>query len=173
MKRELIISLALALVLALATIMPSPAPAAEPVAFATSGTVSSITPGTVKPAGTSGRFVVIQRDIVGSMSGDIIGAYTFSYKANVELLTQAGNLHGTLTVGESTFNLNGKIAPLMLVPVGEYLLPKLNISGNWDLIEGAHGEGIFNAAVTFIPTPEGHVGTIIDSTFFLTGQWQQ
>ena len=95
-----------------------------------------------------------------------------TYKANVELATQAGNLHGTLETGAYTFRVNGKIQPLEMVPISpEIYLPKLTINGQWTLTDGARGQGDFEAWVLFIPTPEGHVGTIIASSFTMTGNW--
>ena len=171
-KRLLLMSLALALVLTALT--PAVALAAKPVPLEANGTITSITPGDVFPAGESGRWRVIERDITGNLSGAISGDFTMTYKANVELATQAGNLHGTLEAGESVLNVNGKIEPLDIVyykPWDTYL-PKLTISGHWNFLEGARGQGDFDASAIFVPTPEGHVAFIIASSFKLTGKWQ-
>jgi len=171
-KKLLFMSLALALVLTVLT--PAVALAAKPVPFEANGAITSITPGDVFPAGESGRWRVVERDITGNLSGNISGDFTLTYKANVELATQAGNLHGTLEAGESVLNVNGKIEPLEIVyyaPWNTYL-PKLTISGHWNFIEGAKGQGDFDAWAIFIPTPEGHVGFIAASSIELTGKWQ-
>jgi len=180
-KRLLLMSLALALVLTALT--PAVALAAKPVPLEANGTITSITPGDVFPAGESGRWRVVERDITGNLSGAISGDFTMTYKANVELATQAGNLHGTLEAGESVLNVNGKIEPLVFA--GWYLPPgvhpaypdgiplyKLTISGHWNFLEGATGQGDFDAWAIFVPTPEGHVAFIAASSFKLTGKWQ-
>jgi len=77
----LLIGLALALSLILS--MPTPAFAAKPVEFSASGTISSISTGYVLPAGNSGRWVVHERELCGTISGDINGDFVLSYKANV------------------------------------------------------------------------------------------
>ncbi|MBI4288934.1 MAG: hypothetical protein HY671_10950 [Chloroflexi bacterium] len=166
-------------------VSPAPASAAKPVAFNATGTIGSISPGTVKPAGGSGRFVVVEREIGGffvagdlgaaSISGDPTSGvpFTMYYKANVELATQAGNLHGTLTAGDKVLNLNGKIDPLGFVDIGIGVpLPKLSISGHWNFTNGAQGEGEFTAWAIFAATPEGHIFWIPLSGFAMTGQWQ-
>jgi len=108
------------------------------------------------------------------LSGGIEGDFTLTYKANVELLTQAGNLHGTLEANPYALKLNGKIQPLEMVPtVFGIDLPMLTIKGKWTFANGAKGSGDFNVWVIFIPTPEGHVGSIIASEVSLTGDWQQ
>jgi len=173
MKRRLLfISLTLALVLT--TLMPSAAVAAKPASFGASGIITYISPGTVFPAGESGRWVVVERELSGTfLSGDIDGDFTMTYKANVELSTQAGNLHGTLETGPYVLKLNGKIQPLEMVPTPLGIeLPKLTIYGRWTFTDGARGQGNFEAWVIFIPTPEGHVQSIVASALNLTGKWQ-
>ena len=173
MKRRLLfISLALALVLA--TLMPGTALAAKPASFGASGIITYISPGTVVPAGESDRWVVVERELGGTfLSGDINGNFTMAYKANVELSTQAGNLHGMLEASPYVLKMNGKIQPLEMVPTPLGIdLPKLTINGRWTFTDGAQGQGNFDAWVIFIPTPEGHVGSIIASAFNLAGKWQ-
>ena len=173
MKRRLaFISLALALVLI--TLIPAAALAAKPASFGAGGIVTYISPGTVFPAGESGRWVVVERELGGTfLSGNIGGAFTMTYKANVELSTQAGNLHGTLKSGPYVLKLNGKIQPLEMVPTPFGIdLPKLTIKGHWTFANGVQGEGSFDTWVIFIPTPEGHVGSIVASGINLTGKWQ-
>ncbi len=175
MKKRLFISVVLALVL---TVLGSvPVLAAKPADFSASGTITGISPGDVFPAGESGRWVVAERELTGTFPDgeDISGDFTLTYKANVELATQAGNLHGELAMDDGSYVLkvNGKIEPLEFVwfePFNTYL-PKLTINGRWTFTDGAQGQGDFNAWLIFIPTPEGHVGFIAASGFDLTGKW--
>ena len=176
-KRLLVISLTLALILAALT--PATAFAAKPVTFEAEGTIISITPGDVAPAGESGRYRVIEREITGDLSGGINGPFTLTYKANVELATQAGRFVGTMEAGAYLLRVNGQIQPLefsrwMEFPTdsGNYVpVMKLTINGHWTSIDGGRGNGDFTAEVYFVPTPEGHVAFIVDSSFTMTGQW--
>jgi len=95
-----------------------------------------------------------------------------TYRANVELATQAGNLHGTLETGDYACKVNGKIEPLGFVEMwpGVYL-PKLTINGHWTFTNGARGNGDFEAWVIFIPDEYGHVATIVASSFVMDGKW--
>ena len=171
-RRPLFISLVLALVLT--TLMPAAVLAAKPASFGAGGIITYISPGTVIPAGESGRWVVVERELSGTfLSGDISGNFIMAYKANVELSTQAGNLHGTIEIGPYVLKVNGKIQPLEMVPTSFGLdLPKLTINGHWTFTDGTQGQGDFDAWVIFIPTPEGHVDSIVGSTINLTGKWQ-
>lgn len=181
MKQSLFfISLSLCLVLIAAT--PASALAAKPVPFATSGTISSISPGTVFPAGNSGRWVIVERELSGTLTtGDITGAYTMVYKGNVESVeTQSGNFHGTLNVSSGAYVLkvNGKSEPLELLRMIEIApgiwvpVLRLSMGGHWVFTTGANGQGEFSGWVEFIPTPEGHVYSIVGSSFTMAGQWQ-
>lgn len=181
MKRRLLfISLALALVLT--TLMPSLVLAAKPVAFKAGGIITDISPGNVLPAGkldedtgnsASGRWRVVEREIRGTLSGDIGGDFLFTYKANVELATQAGNFHGTLGVGDYTMKVEGESLPIEFAGwYGPYPLFTLTLEGNWTFIDGANGNGVLDASATFVPTPAGHIAFIVASDFTLTGQWQ-
>ena len=169
-KKFLLVGIVLALVATL--LIPASVLAAKPAEVEASGVITAISPGTVFPAGNSGRWIVAERDLDGILlDGDITGEFTMTYRANVELATQAGNLHGTMEVGGCVLQVNGKIAPLEMVPtpLGVYL-PKLTIAGNWTIIDGGKGQGEFEAWVIFIPTPEGHVDTIVASAITLNGK---
>ena len=171
--RVLFTSLALALVLTI--LMPAAALAAKPVSFGASGIITYISPGTVIPAGESGRWRVVERELSGTfLSGNIHGNFTMTYKANVELLTQAGNLQGTLKAGPYILKLNGKIQPLVFAGWFAPGIPlyQLTINGRWTFTDGAKGQGDFSAWAIFVPTPEGHVAFITESAFDLTGKWQ-
>jgi len=172
----------LALFLSLALLLTIPGTAlgqgqgkGKPQSLAATGTIDSISPGNVLPAGESGRWRVVERELDGELyEGDISGDFHMAYKANVELETQAGNLHGTLKIGEYVLKVNGKIEPLEFEGWLEPGIPlyKLTISGHWTFIEGATGQGTFDAWVIFIPTPEGHIYAITSSSFTLDGKWQ-
>ncbi|MFH0913751.1 MAG: hypothetical protein V1849_00485 [Chloroflexota bacterium] len=165
MKRMLLVSLVLVLV---GTVfLPGAALAALPEDFSASGTISAISDPVEFAAGKSGRFVVEERTVTGALSGDVGGDFALTYRANVELATQAGNLHGTLSVGSYVFRVQGKIEPLGFVPA-----PVLTISGQWTLIEGARGQGNFDAWAVFVPDAQGHVVFILASSITMTGQWQ-
>ena len=178
MKRKtLLIGLTLALLSIL--VMPVSALAAQPVAFSASGTISSISTGDVLAAGKSGRWVVQERELCGSLSGDINGDFVLTYKANVDE-NQAGNLAGELMVGQDAYimRLNGKSQPMDFVwfeAFGIYL-PRLSINGHWALTEGTKGEGDFEAWFVFVPyiDEQGnvHVGQIVGSAIILSGNWQ-
>ena len=174
--RSLFIGLMLALTLTFA--MSTKVQASKPVEFNANGTIASISnppDAAVIPAGNSSRWVVLERDIDGSISGDINGDFILTYKANVNAL-QAGILHGMLNVGEGSYaiEMNGKSQPIEIVwyePFQTYL-PRINMSGHWNFISGARGQGEFNAWFIFIPTPDGHIALIVDSDITLTGTWQ-
>ena len=198
-KKALFISLALALVLT--TLMPATTLAAKPVMqdFNATGTIDAITPGKVIEAGTTGKWVVVERELTGSLSGDISGTFNMNYHAMVEsIYTQAGDLQGWLTVDDgSRVRVKGTIEPLDLywgdkypfitwydlpgfglvrlyyVPdIGVVPLFYLEINGQWTIVDGAQGNGDFTAYAIFIPTPEGHVYAIVDSAFVMTGKWK-
>lgn len=174
MKKRLILVSAV-LVMLLGSLAPATASAAKPdlEPFVASGNIAYITPGKVLPAGGSGKWVVVDRELGGSLSGSIRGPFTMDYHALIEsLLTQAGSLRGTVTVGEHVLKVDGQIAPL------EWLGPplaspaQLTMTGQWKFTGGAKGKGDFSALVIFIPTPQGHVGTILASSLTMTGQWR-
>jgi len=150
-----------------------PSLAAKPVPFEAEGIIDEITPGNVAPAGQSGRFRVIEREIGGAFdSGDIIGDFDLTYKANVELMTQAGNLHGVLNVGPYVAKVNVKIEPIEWLGEPFASPAKININGNWTFVEGAKGNGTFGGWAIVILNPLGHVDYILASYFYMTGQWQ-
>lgn len=171
-SRFCFISLILALVLT--AFIPVPTLAAKPKPFAATGTIDYISSGTVFPAGASVRWVVAERELTGTLSGDLNGQFTMTYKANVESMdSQAGNFHGMLLVGPYILKINGSSEPLEFVGwyAPEVPIYKLIIGGHWTFTNGAHGQGNFDGYAIFIPTPEGHVGYILGSSFNLTGQW--
>ena len=179
-KRLFFISLVLALVMT--TLMPGAVLAAKPADFSASGGISDIKPPTdIWQAGKSDRWVVVEREITGTLSGDINGDFTMTYRGNFDLSTQAGTFHGTVESGSYVLKVNGRIEPLVFVgwyvePCQEYPegIPylELTIKGRWLLTEGAKGEGALDAWAIFIPDELGHVAFITNSHFELTGKWQ-
>ena len=172
MKTKLIIGLVMAVLLVV--LLPSAAFAAKPVTFSAGGIITAISDGTVYPAGGSGRWRVAERELSGLISGDISGDFTLYYKANIESVnTQAGNIHGRMTVGDYVLNVNGKSEPIESVGMyGDYPLFRLTMSGHWNFLEDTTGVGSFDAWAIFVPTPDGHVAFIVASEFAMTGQWQ-
>lgn len=183
MKRYLFIGLIL--VTLLTALMPTAAlAAAPPVPFSASGSVNYISAGTVYPVGNTGKWRVVERDITGTMSGNITGDYVLTYSAIIDsLLTQSGNLHGKMKVSEDyELQVNGQIAPMQFVrymefpPASGNYVPvfELIITGKWAFLKDAQGQGTFNSTVHFVPTPDGHVAFVIpdESSFNMFGKWQ-
>lgn len=175
-KKLLLISLALSLVLITAT--PTTALAAKPASFYTSGYISAISVPDQWQAGKSDRWVVVERQISGTLFGDIGGGvgtdFTMTYRGNFDVNTQAGTFHGTVDADSYVLKVDGRVHPLVFV--GWYAsgipLYKLTISGRWSFTEGAKGQGALDASAIFVPTPEGHVWFITASNFDMTGKWQ-
>ncbi len=181
MKRKLLL-ISLFLTLVLTALTPMAALAAPPVHFSASGNITYISPSLlseISPAGKSGRWVVHERELGGSISGDISGDFVLTYKANVDE-SQAGSLVGTLTVddGSSIIKVRGKSQPLEIIYFEAFqtYLPKLTINGSWTFTNGAVGNGNFDAWFIFIPEVDAagnvHVGQIVASALELTGKWQ-
>ncbi|MCK4863347.1 MAG: hypothetical protein KAS25_03575 [Dehalococcoidales bacterium] len=175
MKRRMLF-ISLALVLVLTMLIPGTALAVKPQPFYAAGVITGIEDTVIGdnafPAGESGRWRVVGRDITGQLSGDVSGSFVMTYKANVELATQAGNLQGNLVMDDASFKVNGKIQPLEIVPTPLGIdLPKLTITGHWNLDGKGPGNGDFEAWVIFVPDEYGHVVMIIASSFIMEGNW--
>ncbi len=186
-KRVLFISLVLALLLA--TLSPVTAFAKEKQAnFEADGEIVFISPGSSYQLGNSGMWRVIQREIYGNVSGDVNGGFVMVYDGIFALETQAGAFQGTMTVSDTDatydFKVNGRTAPYEFkgewyiepgvhpdYPNGVPLL-ELSINGTWLLSRGSDGHGKFNAWFKFIPTADGHILGIVDSTFSMDGKWR-
>jgi len=175
MKRRMLF-ISLVLVLVLAALMPATALAAKPQSFNASGSIAyiedTVIGDNVFPAGNSGRWRVVNREIGGELSGDINGSFVMTYQANIESQwTQAGNLHGDLDAGGYHLKVNGAIQPLELVPSPLGVsLPKLTIAGHWSRA-GGQGQGDFDAWVIFVPDEYGHVAWVVASSFVMDGEW--
>jgi len=172
MNKRSLVAVVLTVALLLAA-FPMNVLAAPPEAFQADGEITGIDAGIVKAAGDSGRWVVSERHVSGTISGDLNGDFEFTYRANVAA-DQAGQLSGTMTVGEQNLELRGVSQPVTVVQVapGVYL-PRIAISGTWSFREG-RGSGDFDAWMVFVPVfdPDGnmHVGYIFASAFNLTGK---
>jgi hypothetical protein len=152
------------------------APASAATTFLLTGLVEGIDEGDVNAAGTSGRFVVRDRHITGQLSGTIGNqllsntAFQFTFRTNVPLTTQSGNLVGTLSFNGYEARVAAKsslgLTPIACVvgttgcvPVGggEGRLPGLLITGTLALINGLTGNGTVEGFVVPILDAEGHI----------------
>lgn len=197
MKRKLL-CIILAACLVLSVVMPATALAAKGKAFddfEATGTVLGIDPGTVKAAGNSGRWIVSERQVIGMLTGHANGMFTLTYKANVDS-EQTGTFHGELVVGEFVFKVRGKSElgdptgqgmfdveipnpnpppDTITIQVPVVFCP-LTTTGKWTLIEGAQGNGDYNATIEVAIAVDGpfagHIVGIVSSSVSLTGKWK-
>ena len=185
MKRKLVMVAALALFLT--SLIPGAALAASNDSqhqdiFA-SGVITGISEGELSAAGKSDQWKVAEREIYGEfLSGDLQGDFVMVYKANVSLPDQSGTLSGTLFTQQCDFGVNGTIDPVVFN--GEWYMPpdpdngfvgipylELTVTGNWYYKGGGIlFNGDFDAWLKFIPTPDGHVLQIVDSSFTMIGK---
>ena len=171
MKKILVISLLLALVMAL--VLPTAVVAAKPVAqpFAALGEMNSIDQGNVKQIGHSSLWMVRDRHINGALTGSINGGFELTYQGIFDINTQAGDFVGDLDAGSAKAMVFGQVAPLSMVNCDGYLLPMIQISGTWIGVRGLKASGDFQAYMVFIPDNAGHVATVVDSGFAMTGKY--
>jgi hypothetical protein len=175
---------AVALAVALLSV---PAFAGPPKPFSASGTISAIDNGNVEPAGVSGRFIVRERHITGTFTGNINGDYTITYDANVQLATQSGPVHARMSLDIYEANMT-IVSGLGLTPVpcwspdgvtciatpeGPSYVPGLLLNGRMDFLSGAQGTG--NVSGWLIPEldADGHIKSILASSLTIAGQWSQ
>jgi len=152
--------------------------------FFASGIITGISEGTLSAAGKSDQWKVAEREIYGEfLSGDLQGDFVMVYKANVSLPDQSGTLSGTLFTQQYDFEVNGTIDPVVFN--GEWYMPpdpdnrfwgipylELAVTGNWSYKGGGILlNGDFHAWLKFIPTPDGHVLQIVDSSFTMIGKY--
>jgi len=149
--------------------------------FLVTGPITGIDDGDVKPAGKSGRFVVKNRHVTGTLQGlvdgDLLAAepFTFTFADNVAITTQSGNLHGVLSlgpydarvVGKSEIGLTTLVCPVpdgvtcIQTPVGNFV-PGLIIHGKATFIHGTTGHGTASAwLVPMIDPATGHIVGVI------------
>jgi hypothetical protein len=165
-KRKTII-LGMVVALTLVLVAPGAVLAAKPTDFIALGNLDTIDEGEPFAAGQSERWVVPERTITGAISGAITGNYILTYKANVAA-DQSGNFHGEMVVneGEYVIKVNGN-SSLGITPIG---YPGLILSGHWTLIDGAQGNGSFDAWL--IPIIEGgHIIGIHAGAIEMSGKW--
>jgi hypothetical protein len=171
MHRILIISLALAMAVIL--LLPAVAAASGPAGFSANGDITGISRTEVGlnafPLGNSGNWRVVDREITGSLTGDLVGEYTLTYEGVFDIRTQAGCFTGILKSGDCILSLNGKVSPLTFSEMGA---PKLEINGHWKGTSGIHAKGDFSAWLIFLPDVNGHIETILASSFSMSGKYQ-
>ncbi len=179
MKRRIAV-FSLVLVVALLAVLPGTALAGK-APFSAAGVITGIEQTVVGenafPLGNSGKWLVRDRDIYGSLEGDIQDDFTLTYGGIFSIQTQAGCLAGTMTAGSRTFFVVGTIAPYQPVPTEYGDLPRLDISGYWTEKSARqfgryHGRqtGMFSAWLIFVPDEQGHVVQIVASSFEMNGR---
>ena len=173
--------MAAGVIAAVAAIGPVQAVSAEP--FMAGGYITSIDDGDVKAAGTSGRFVVRNRHVGGTISGvigntpisvdDVPQPFTFTFKTNVPIQSQSGNIQGSLAFGNYEAKVNGTSeigatpveCPVIYAPMfgcietesGVFFFPGLLIKGTVRFVEGSDGSGTVNAFIIPKLDALGHI----------------
>jgi hypothetical protein len=159
--------------------------------FLAGGEITSIDDGDVKAAGNSGRFVVRNRHVGGTISGIVGGGvqldrepFTFTFKTNVPIQTQSGNIQGLLAFGAYEVKVTGR-SELGVTPVpcpqgwepwcietqpGSFFLPGLLINGAVLFAEGAEGNGVVNAFIVPMLDPEGHIVGVLAAGLTIHGE---
>lgn len=177
-----------AMIAALVALGPVQALAAQ---FVAGGQITTIDDGNVKAAGKSTRFVVKDRNVGGTLSGFIgdtlLGnaPFTFTFGTNVPIMTQSGNIHGTLTLGDYAANVAAK-AQLGVTPApcpaewaatfgcietspGLFFFPGLLINGTLTFTDGAQGHGVVDAWVIPLIGPGGHIVGVFAGALMIQG----
>lgn len=164
----------------------APAIAGSPVPFSASGTILTIDTGDVRPAGQSGRFIVRDRQITGTLAGSISGPFVLTYDTNVPIATQAGRIHARLIVGvyEANVVMASSTGPTpvecdapdgatcIATPGGNFV-PGLLLNGRMNFLSGANGHGSVTGWLIPIVDAQGHIVSIAASQLTLLGQWTQ
>lgn len=174
----------------LLAVSPVTAPAGGPAPFAAYGPIVGIDAGDVAPAGKSGRFLVKDRGVTGYLFGSIgdgVGeAFVFTFRTNVPLLTQSGQIHGMLLAGPygarvvASSSLGLSPVPCAIpdgvtcfpTPAGNFV-PGLLIEGTFAFSSGTQGDGTFDAWVIPVLDANGHIAGVFAGAVTLTGQWDQ
>lgn len=176
---------------ALAALALASAPAwagGPPVPFSASGPITSIDTGDVQAAGDSGRFIVRDRHVGGTLFGSIGGAagvpFTLTYDSNVLLATQAGQVHGRLVSATYVANvvLTSSVgvtpvpcavpdgATCIATPAGNFV-PGLLLNGSMTFLSGAQGTGSVSGWLIPVLDAQGHIVSIAASLVSFNGQW--
>ena len=150
----------------------------------TQNTPWSIDEGDVKPAGNSGRFIVRDRHVTGTFTGDISGDFTITYDTNVPLATQSGPIHARMVSGayEANMTMVSSVGPTPVpceapdgktcieTPVGNFV-PGLLLNGRMNFQSGAKGKGNVNGWLIALLDQEGHITHIVAGQLTIVGQW--
>ena len=131
--------------------------------------------GDVKPAGKSGRFIVKDRTVTGTLTallpGSPEGRFSFTYGTNVPLLTQSGQIHGTLSIngGEIEAKVRATSELQGSTPEG---LPIIGITGKLTFTSGARGAGDIQGVIIPVLDPVSlHIIGLAHGELGITGQW--
>lgn len=151
--------------------------------FSASGVLTTIDEGDVVPAGSSGRFIVKDRHVLGGLlSGDLVGPLSIEYGTNVPILTQSGQIHGNIYVQTPDGVVKASIAAKsafgvcdLPVPPGTPTLPPigLTVEGTFTFTTGTQGHGEFSACVWANINAEGHIVPPLFGVVEMSGQWKQ
>lgn len=179
--RKVLLAAALVLALAPGTVWAG----GSPTPFAVTGPILTIDDGDVAAAGKSGRFVVKERHITGLLFGSVgYGEpFTFTFGTNVPLLTQSGQIHGTLTAGvyqaavRASSQIGATPIPCAVAPPGspcvDGFLPGLLIDGTFAFTGGVEGDGTATGwLIPDIDPATGHIVGVLAGAIELVGQWQ-
>lgn len=160
------------------------------VPFSASGTILMIDAGDVRAAGHSGRFIVRDRHITGTLTGSIGGSagipFVITYDSNVPLATQSGRIHARLLAGvyEANMTMASSVGPTpvecetpngatcIATPGGNFV-PGLLLNGRMNFFSGAKGQGNVTGWLIPILDEQGHIVSIAASLLTLAGQWTQ
>ncbi len=165
-----------------------PAFAGPHVPFSASGTILTIDTGDVRPAGQSGRFIVRDRQITGTLTGSIGGTagvpFVIMYDSNVPIATQSGRIHARLIAGvyEANVTMASSTGPTpvecetpdgatCLATPGGNFVPGLLLNGRMNFLNGAKGQGTLTGWLIPILDEQGHIVSIAASLLSLSGRW--
>lgn len=183
-------SLLICVIIAVLAVISAPAVAGPHVPFSARGTISTIDTGDVRPAGQSGRFIVRDRHITGTLTGSIGGTagvpFVITYDSNVPIATQSGRIHARLIAGmyEANITMASSTGPTpvecetpngascIATPGGNFV-PGLLLNGRMNFLSGAKGQGTVTGWLIPILDEQGHIVSIAASLLTLSGQWSQ
>ncbi len=177
---------AVAVIAAAAAVAPVQAVSAEP--FLAGGRIMDIDKGDLKAAGDSGRFIVRNRHVDGTLSGSVGGVelpdtfFTFMFKTNVPIQTQSGNIQGYLSFGiyEAKVIAKSEIGAVpcpagwdawcIEIPSGSLVLPALLINGSVTFTEGTEGHGTVSAYIVPRLGLDGHILGVLAGELMIQGE---